>query len=409
MAKLSAAWDGSAHFAILRSYDANTFPGMFGWTASFFGGMPFPNFYPPLWFWLSAALHHCGLPLNLSAKLLVLLSVVFLPLAIGWLTLRFSRRLLVGLIATLLGFVPLTSESMRPEFAGGLTLWSTFNSGIYTETLSFLLLLVALSVLYEQRRRSYSSLLAAGLFAAVLLSNVFVAVSAAPMLLGYILAPRLEWTRAKRAALIATLALTLTAFWWVSVVKGYWTVVTLPLHPPLGKVISAGMAVWLVAGLVCLGLCVWRGSDDLKRYCLGLAALCVSAPLSYLPGLESFPLQLPRFVEIIVFLLTVPMSVVAEKGVSRVVLWLRGTAAPPAPLWKQACYLLAGGALLGLTLTPMKLDTSLYSPEQARDLQPVLDFGRSHMDGRYLVQVPHAYQDRYSARALDAYLGCPRQ
>ena len=53
----SRAIDGSGHFAMAQIYDQTIFPDTFGWTNAYFAGMPFPNFYPPLFFWLVSLLH----------------------------------------------------------------------------------------------------------------------------------------------------------------------------------------------------------------------------------------------------------------------------------------------------------------------------------------------------------------
>jgi hypothetical protein len=52
------AWDGTGHYAIAQIYDASIFPDTFGWTHAYFAGMPFPNFYPPLFYWGVGFLHH---------------------------------------------------------------------------------------------------------------------------------------------------------------------------------------------------------------------------------------------------------------------------------------------------------------------------------------------------------------
>src|SRR5437764_6556753 len=58
---LSRGWDGTGHYAIAQIYNSSIFPDTFGWTNSYFGGMPFPNFYPPLFYWLVALLQHTHL------------------------------------------------------------------------------------------------------------------------------------------------------------------------------------------------------------------------------------------------------------------------------------------------------------------------------------------------------------
>jgi hypothetical protein len=58
---LPRAWDGTGHYGIGQIYNAGIFPDTFGWTHAYFGGMPFPNFYPPLFFWCASLLNHAHL------------------------------------------------------------------------------------------------------------------------------------------------------------------------------------------------------------------------------------------------------------------------------------------------------------------------------------------------------------
>ena len=52
------AWDGTGHYGVAQIYNRVIFPDTFGWTHAYFGGMPLSNFYPPLFYWLVALLHH---------------------------------------------------------------------------------------------------------------------------------------------------------------------------------------------------------------------------------------------------------------------------------------------------------------------------------------------------------------
>jgi len=57
----SRAIDGSGHYAAAQIYDHEIFPDTFGWTNAYFAGLPLPNFYPPLFFWIVSFLHHTHL------------------------------------------------------------------------------------------------------------------------------------------------------------------------------------------------------------------------------------------------------------------------------------------------------------------------------------------------------------
>ena len=81
------SWDGTGHFAVAQIYDSTIFPDTFGWIDAYFAGMPFPNFYPPLFFWLVALLHHTHLFSFLAAfKFMVLAPILIMP-ALMWLEL----------------------------------------------------------------------------------------------------------------------------------------------------------------------------------------------------------------------------------------------------------------------------------------------------------------------------------
>jgi uncharacterized membrane protein len=59
--RLSKAWDGSGHTLGVDYFSSNIFPEMSGWLFDQLGGEPFSNFYPPLFYFLTAAASHLGL------------------------------------------------------------------------------------------------------------------------------------------------------------------------------------------------------------------------------------------------------------------------------------------------------------------------------------------------------------
>src|SRR5215207_1793044 len=87
------AWDGSGHYAVAQIFDRQMFPDTFGWTDAYFAGMPFPNFYPPLFYWCIALLRHTHLFSFAAAfKLLVCLPVLLLPAGMWMLAWTASER-----------------------------------------------------------------------------------------------------------------------------------------------------------------------------------------------------------------------------------------------------------------------------------------------------------------------------
>lgn len=88
---LPRAWDGSSHYAVVNLYDREMFPDTFGWATEFWEGMPFPNFYPPLFYWLISFIHDfSAFSFLASFKLVLALSLFALPICIWWLAYELS-------------------------------------------------------------------------------------------------------------------------------------------------------------------------------------------------------------------------------------------------------------------------------------------------------------------------------
>src|SRR6202043_3270925 len=91
-ANLTRSWDGRGHLAASYIYDRTTFPDTFGWTSAWFGGMPLPNYYPPLFYWLIGLLHHIGLPFLLAFKLLAAVPLLLIPASLALLSWYLTPR-----------------------------------------------------------------------------------------------------------------------------------------------------------------------------------------------------------------------------------------------------------------------------------------------------------------------------
>ena len=90
-----AGADGSGHTALLYLYHKHIFPSLNGSIPEFWGGMPFPIFYPPLFYWLGALLISIfGIDATLAVKLITTFSFLLLPFALF----RLSRNIGLNLV-----------------------------------------------------------------------------------------------------------------------------------------------------------------------------------------------------------------------------------------------------------------------------------------------------------------------
>jgi len=280
--ELSRAWDGTGHSAVAQLYDQTTFPNTFGWTHNCFGGMPFPNFYPPLFYWCVALLHHTHLLSFASAfKLMVALPALLMPAAIWFLAWSLSDgNRIVATASACASMILLIDLRIMGTLLAGLDYFSTFQIGLYTQPLGFVLM-IAWFVVYSRPTEGNAAripALPAGRFALsvlllalTVLSNFFNAITATVFILATVAndllhlrhAAKLDGGRQDRNALLSHLlspviALLLTLFWIVPMITEYKYFVTRPFAPETQSLFSPWLMTWYVVGV--LGsIAWWRG------------------------------------------------------------------------------------------------------------------------------------------------------
>jgi hypothetical protein len=290
--ELARAWDGTGHSAIAQIYDQTIFPNTFGWTGNYFGGMPFPNFYPPLFYWCVGLLHHTHLLSFASAfKLMVILPVLLMPAAIWVLAWFLSNgNKIVALAATLAGVLLLIDVRIMGTLLAGLDYFSTFQIGLYTQPLGFVLM-IAWFVAYSgsgstklnlsDRASSAPALpaqrfaLSALLLAVTVLSNFFNAITATVFILAVVSndlfhlrqaansdVRREEWNALLHHLLSPLVALLLTLFWIVPMVTEYKYFVTRPFVPETQSLFSPWLMAWFA--VAALGSIAWWRWHKLK-------------------------------------------------------------------------------------------------------------------------------------------------
>lgn len=433
----SQAWDGSGHHALARVYSETVFPDTFGWTHAYFAGMGFPNFYPPLSYWLIALLQHTGLvPPEAAFKLVLVLPTLLLPAALWLLAWRLSGKNRLAATCAAVAAVPLLVDYRLTNSLGtmGLSYTSTFLLGLYTQTLGFVLLVVWYVVFTSERfsRQAWRPAVAAVLLALVLLANFFGATVAAILALTTLAYDAARLRRAdtpegKREAVTDLLAralsplagLCLTFFWLTPLANSSAYIVTRPQHIALGDLIPAPL--WLWYALAAAGAFLWlRRPSRAPVAFLAACALLVGAVLfASALGPRWFPLQPQRLASTLNFLLAAPVGHALANALGRLGFGAEGRGevaagrAQPRGLLRvqdavSTLFLLALGALLlfGL-ITPPDFKVAFYDEAERARVAPVLEFARERRDGRYLVE-NQPFSDTEAAhdgRAINACLG----
>lgn len=471
----SRSWDGTGHYAIAQMYDQLIFPKTFGWIDGYFGGMPFPNFYPPVFYWCVASVHRTHIFSFVTAFKAVLILPTFLVPAAVWL-LAWSLSNESRLVASAASFgsvLLLTDVRFLGSLLAGLDYFSTFQIGLYTQSLGFVLMttwFVVYSVVGERFGRSHELrgaieapsptschgslevhgavsigrfLVSSLLLALTVLSNffsaatavVFIIVTVAYDFVRYRRAAELQGQRIAKHRLIAhiispAVSALLSLFWLVPMVSEYKYFVTRPYVPEAQSLASPWLAAWCLVALV--GGILWLREHERKRADAGAAPLTSSRAMK--PYLVAcfvlaiailfsatiaptwFPLQAPRFLAQLTFLITVP----AGFALSAVFRWFakilgETSRANEEITIRHMPYTSGVFAILflvsALTAPSLSWAYAFYPKGQRAPIDDVLDFARQHQDGRYLVEVinpkvgPAWTEASFDARAINSYLG----
>lgn len=449
----SHATDGSGHWGVAQIYNANIFPDTFGWTDAYFGGMPFPNFYPPLFHWLVGLLTASGLlSFGAAFKLMLFVPTLLMPAAVWLLARRLSggseRVALTSACACVLMLVNMRFQTTTC----GLDYASTFVAGFYTQPLGFVLLLAWYTVYVRARRSRLRAAASCVLLALTVLGNFFNAFTAALLIIATLAFDLLSLRAAKDADardearrtlaahfLTPLVALALCLFWLVPMATTYEYFVTRPLVIPLRGLITPWLWAWYAVAAV--GMMLWwrrsdegesqeegvgrlgeSGPEEPARACIPAARTCIALARAYILTLLAlaacvvfastvappwFPLQAFRFLSTLNFMLAVPVGVAAAAALDLCKIEVRR----PRGAWPVARHvsvvMLAVVAFGVLQAARPTGGLAFYTPRENERLEAVLRFAREHRDGRYMVEVLNLLDNPLhdDSPALNAYLG----
>ncbi len=435
------ATNGSGHYAIAQLYDRTIFPDTFGWTHAYFSGMPFPNFYPPLFYWLVALLNHTHLvSFNVAFKLVMALPLLLLPAAIWTLTWFVAHKRAVANCAACASLLLLFVPQFQLTTISGLDYFSTLVVGLYTQPLGFVLLLGWYAAYLDAHRRRWYFALSAVMLALTVLANFFNAITATVFIACVLVNDLWRYrcahngaththARNKLAAHLASplVAACLSMFWLGPMLGESGYLVTRPFIIPLRELVPPALLIWYAVAGCGLALGLRRANRALWAYSLACLALGGGIICSGTFAPRWFPLQSYRFLSTLNFLLAVPVGLAVTTGYSlfaqqlRKLDFLKTTAHSTAQARKAhrtahsfafsfAC---AFGALIfvGVMMAraPVRSTLTFYQQAQPEQIDGVLQFAAQHRNGRYLVELAEpqsAYTEAgYDSRALSAYLG----
>ena len=424
-ATLCKAWDGAGHHAISSIYSAHFYI-CFGWINNFIGGFSFPNFYPPFFYLVIAIIYRTHIfDSYLLLTLMVIFPILFIPQSIISLGKNLKRdvKLVIGFSA-MASLLLLIDQRFIMKLAAGVDAFSTFQLGLYTQPLGFVLLVLWYAVYSNLNKSRWQFFLSSVLLVLTILSSFFAAIAAAIFILTTLMTEIVYYIRADKAEerkkylsaiyahlLIPLISLLLCLFWIVPMVSEYKYFVTRPHVINVTDYLTPVLWCWCLVAVI--GAIIWLRQSTVVTwsYLGGCFAIALGILISLIAP-SWFPLQGPRFLAMLIFLLTVPVGVAlaaAYRGIAVLLGELR---------WKDETFSLRrtpytlGIAVivllvLGFTSPGPGIQYAFYPPEGQPELNGVLKFGREHKEGRYLVEMPSPREPslQYDSRAMSAYLG----
>ncbi|HEU4796002.1 MAG TPA: hypothetical protein VFT02_10260, partial [Pyrinomonadaceae bacterium] len=323
--------------------------------------------------------------------------------------------------------------------------------GLYTQPLGFVLLSAWLVIYLGSdptgdgggATLGWRFALSAILLALTVLSNFFSAITAAVFIAAALAIDVFAYWRGSRRQhnfilhLVSPLvAFFLAAFWLVPMMTQYGYFVTRPHAPGLRSMFS----VWLVAwyAIAILGCVIsWRelrkkqpqpmqrrtkettiessAANAARAYLVACAILLASVVFSAIaPGW--FPLQTPRFISTLTFLLTAPVGFALAAGFRSLAKLLGESSTRNQTFRLRRIKFSLGIAAVIFLIVVLTAPTvgwayTFYPKGQKSAIDDVLSFARAHRDGRYLVEVinpqrgPAWTEASGDARAINSYLG----
>jgi hypothetical protein len=281
---LIAGADGSGHVMLVHLFANHVFPNLFGWLPEPYGGMPFPVFYPPLFYWLGALLIKVtGISASVAVKILGTSSFAALPGVLFILGRRVGLSSTEAAVAS--GWAGVIACGSNVASLSGLGLLGQFEVGLYTQTLGFVWLCVWCAFLPFAHRSWQAATISVFALSATILSNVhvlpFAAIYAGCWLtMTFYRAVRSRadaiarpiWPHIVTSLLWLIAPIVISGIWLVSLVRWYGYAVGQPL--PTGGLFSS-LGGFNVVWPACL-LIAWQ---QRKRY-PRLAALSVAIVLT---------------------------------------------------------------------------------------------------------------------------------
>ncbi|HMP67261.1 MAG TPA: hypothetical protein PKA60_00740 [Candidatus Paceibacterota bacterium] len=169
--------DGNGHMATGLYYAEHIFPRTWGLIPNWFGGMPFPNFYPPFFYWIIAFFYKItDFNYIYVFKFFSISSILLFPVCILWLTRSiFKRDTVAAWSVSILASLTVSFYAINYDSWQGINMRSFQLVGLLPYIFAFSIMILFLRFVFDENRNKKSWIGSTFLFFLVLISNIHVA------------------------------------------------------------------------------------------------------------------------------------------------------------------------------------------------------------------------------------------
>lgn len=318
--------DGSGHWSIGEYYSSHIFPKTWGWIPIWSGGMPFPQFYPPFFFFFNALIAHL-LPwveyLTIT-KTLVVASALLIPITVVWtatelFNLKTKARDWHTYIPTILSGVlsVFVVTAVGGHSSIGFTLESAINKGFVPQFFALIPILLCLSFLPKIHTSTYGKIGAGLFFFISLLTNVHTALFLV-IVITVVALTEIVFERDKALQILLTytkvfgIAGFSTSFWFFPLLATYDYFTTVPLTFDWNRVDDSVYLLFLISFPLGAILSIRRKNPLILGIILGITLIATMAVFRADQHFPNLPFHMYRWLAITPYINVILLAYIVD-------------------------------------------------------------------------------------------------
>lgn len=319
-----AGSDGSGHWSIGEYYSKHIFPKTWGWIPVWSGGMPFPQYYPPFYFFFTALVAHLfpWVSYLTISKIVIVGSGLLIPVTVVWASKRMFNTqsssfdsYIPALLSGVLSILIITTVGGQSSL--GFTLEAALNKGFVPQFFALIPILLCLGFT-AHIHTSKASRYGAGIFFLIaLLTNVHTALLLV-IVISIIACVHLIFTKKHRLQIIFTyvkvfgLAGFAASLWFFPLVATYDYFTTVPLPFDWDRIDLSLKIMFCISFPIAALIAIRRKNPVILGSAIGVSLIAIAAIAKMDQKFPHLPFHMYRWLAIAPYLSMIYIAYIAD-------------------------------------------------------------------------------------------------